>query len=382
MGRSLLGRTDLDKQSRKDEPRRKLKKKNRKSGMASSAPEKQAETEPESAPVAVQIEDTNCLICQEPVGEPNPEGIIETWSMLPCGHIFGSYCIKRYLCVAADDQPLCPICRSRAHHDPCGHPVLPFVLRPDGSHPDLVLVDASSGRVRPPTSLDDLLTSACQYCRDLEERRKKRQRRLERRQQRLQQQQSQQGQGQQPPTPEGQQQLQAEQQEQVKQPEQDAQKQPQGNETPKAAPRDDNVNSTEPSTNTPIRLKQPWRWLRALTTLREILHIHPRNASDDEGNGQSTPNSNAQNEPNNITDNEDTSDESSSDDDDDDDNIDDEELNSSGSGSTPRLTRQEVRQRRRTQATTNGVWQGPWVDVPTRDVEWEKWWREQLPAGV
>ncbi|KAL2118203.1 hypothetical protein VTJ04DRAFT_7863 [Mycothermus thermophilus] len=403
MGRTVLGRVaDLDRQSRRDEPRRKLRKKNRKSLQPSPAPEeKPAEPEREEpATVAVRIDDPNCLICQEPVGQTNPEGITETWSILPCGHIFGSYCIKRYLGVAADDQPLCPICRSLAHHDICGHPVLPFVLRPDGSHPDLVVVDAASGRVRPPTSLDDLNNIACKYCRDLEERRKRRQRRLERRQQRLQQQQEQQqGQQQEPqeqvqqPTPAQEQKADAQEQHQLEstpQPEQAAQttqpeeqrqpvqespKQPEAQEVPKASSEDDTPTPSSPST--PIKLKQPWRWLRALDTLRKALHIRPRTHGNGDADESNTNSGQDQTGSNTISTSQDPSNDSSSSD-----SSDDEDLTPNGTGGLPRLTRIEARQRRRTQATNNGVWQGPWVDVPTRDVEWEKWWKVQVPCGV
>jgi hypothetical protein len=73
--------------------------------------------------------DSSCTICQEPVGQPTLEGIIESWSQLPCGHRFGSHCIKRWLGMTADDQPCCPICRRNASHV-CGHPVLPLVIEP------------------------------------------------------------------------------------------------------------------------------------------------------------------------------------------------------------------------------------------------------------
>ncbi|KAK4152947.1 Hus1-like protein-domain-containing protein [Chaetomidium leptoderma] len=110
----------------------------------------------------VQIEDKTCPICQEPIGVRNAEGVKEGWSMLPCGHSFGSHCIKRYLGIAADEHPLCPVCRHVAYYAACGHPVLPFVLKSNGTHPDLV-TDAS-GKIRPPGSEEDLMTVACTYC--------------------------------------------------------------------------------------------------------------------------------------------------------------------------------------------------------------------------
>ncbi|KAK3308193.1 uncharacterized protein B0T15DRAFT_490786 [Chaetomium strumarium] len=108
-----------------------------------------------------------CPICHECVGSRSPEGIRETWSMLPCGHHFGSHCIKRYLGISADDEPLCPLCRDRAYHEACGHPVLPFMLTSDGTHPDLVIDDVS-GKVRPRNG-EDFLELACDYCQDTEE---------------------------------------------------------------------------------------------------------------------------------------------------------------------------------------------------------------------
>ncbi|KAK4110010.1 hypothetical protein N656DRAFT_715028 [Canariomyces notabilis] len=69
----------------------------------------------------------SCPICLVPVGSLSPEGTVEGWSALPCGHRFGSYCIKQYLGMVADERPSCPVCRLPAHHQ-CDHPVLPVVL--------------------------------------------------------------------------------------------------------------------------------------------------------------------------------------------------------------------------------------------------------------
>ncbi len=66
--------------------------------------------------------DGKCTICQETIGATTPEGIVETWAALPCGHRFGSYCIKTWL--GLTEQPSCPICRREMAHS-CGHPVLP-----------------------------------------------------------------------------------------------------------------------------------------------------------------------------------------------------------------------------------------------------------------
>lgn len=71
--------------------------------------------------------DAACPICQEPVGQSTPEGKIESWSRLPCGHKFGSHCIKHWLGLVADDRPCCPMCRQNASHL-CGHPVLPELI--------------------------------------------------------------------------------------------------------------------------------------------------------------------------------------------------------------------------------------------------------------
>jgi HUS1 checkpoint protein len=216
---------------------------------------------------AVHIEDKAdqiCLICQEPTGTRNAEGIKEGWSMLPCGHRFGSYCIKRYLGIAADDQPLCPICRQMAYHDPCGHPVLPFALKSCGTHPDLVT--DSTGMLRPPMGVEELVTTACDYCKMVDERRK------------------------------------------------------------------DPANNKKSG---PLStLKIPFRWLRGLIPppLRKVV----QRAS--------------------LT------------------------LESS-SGQENRLTRQEIRARRRTPANS-GTWHGPFMDVQSRDVEWEKWWKDQAPRGA
>lgn len=72
--------------------------------------------------------DAACPICQEPVGQRTPEGRVESWSKLPCGHKFGSHCIKHWLRLVADDRPCCPICRQDASHL-CGHPVLPDLIK-------------------------------------------------------------------------------------------------------------------------------------------------------------------------------------------------------------------------------------------------------------
>ncbi|KAI0883178.1 uncharacterized protein GGS22DRAFT_190491 [Annulohypoxylon maeteangense] len=69
-----------------------------------------------------------CPICHDPVGLANPEGIIESWTSLHCGHRFGTHCIQTWLQESINrDQtanPSCPICRTTAKH-PCGHLISP-----------------------------------------------------------------------------------------------------------------------------------------------------------------------------------------------------------------------------------------------------------------
>ncbi|KAL2162767.1 hypothetical protein VTH06DRAFT_6603 [Thermothelomyces fergusii] len=265
MGRTVRGRSD---------------RKRRRNGAAS---EKQAS--------AAQIEDRICLICREVVGTRTPEGITEGFSMLPCGHRFGSYCIKRYLCLTADEEPLCPICRHVAYHDACGHPVLPFLLDPDGTHPDLVTDE--SGRARPPNSSAEALAAPCEYCR-----------------------------------------LPQEQAEQAERAERAAAKLA-GRLSP---------------------IKKPLRWLRDMVPLASKWRhrLFPA-ASEDSSEAEERPRSATTTTTNTAA--------------------------ATATTGERRLTRQEMRARRRA-PVNNGVWDGPWLDVQTRDVEWEKWWMAQSPRGV
>lgn len=70
-----------------------------------------------------------CPICQDPVGLANPEGVVEAWTSLRCGHRFGTECIQTWLQETLDrDQnstPSCPVCRATAKHPDCGHAVCP-----------------------------------------------------------------------------------------------------------------------------------------------------------------------------------------------------------------------------------------------------------------
>ncbi|KAH8888751.1 hypothetical protein GQ53DRAFT_230232 [Thozetella sp. PMI_491] len=107
-----------------------------------------------------QIEAT-CPICQEPIGTKNPEGIVEGWSVLPCGHRFGSYCIKHYLRIVATERPTCPVCRQNVYHS-CYHPVLPAVLKPTARGGPKVdeIIEAA------PYILPEVECTECAYCLD------------------------------------------------------------------------------------------------------------------------------------------------------------------------------------------------------------------------
>ncbi|KAM7208779.1 hypothetical protein V8F20_000942 [Naviculisporaceae sp. PSN 640] len=105
--------------------------------------------------VKTQVEAT-CPICQEPIGYKNAEGITEGWSLLPCGHRFGSYCIKHYLNLVAEDRPSCPVCRQIAYHQ-CGHPVLPVLLKPNGSKAEIIVESAD-------LLVEEMKNSQCAYC--------------------------------------------------------------------------------------------------------------------------------------------------------------------------------------------------------------------------
>ncbi|KAK3325317.1 hypothetical protein B0H66DRAFT_599484 [Apodospora peruviana] len=111
--------------------------------------------------VTTQVE-ASCPICQEPIGTKNPEGITEGWSLLPCGHRFGSYCIKHYLNVVAHDRPSCPVCRQIAYHK-CGHPVLPALVRSDGPSKVDKLVESAD------LLIDEMKFSTCAFCKSLEQ---------------------------------------------------------------------------------------------------------------------------------------------------------------------------------------------------------------------
>ncbi|KAK3956068.1 hypothetical protein QBC32DRAFT_163834 [Pseudoneurospora amorphoporcata] len=102
--------------------------KGKNSGWTERVKEKQveAQSEEETDPA-----DKMCPICHEEIGFPSSEGIVETWSVLPCGHMFGSHCIKHYIQMVAYDRPQCPMCRYSLVHG-CGHPVLPALFVTEG----------------------------------------------------------------------------------------------------------------------------------------------------------------------------------------------------------------------------------------------------------
>lgn len=70
-----------------------------------------------------------CPICQDPVGVPNPEGIVEAWTSLNCNHKFGTVCIQTWLQDSIERDPngtpSCPVCRAAAKHPGCGHAICP-----------------------------------------------------------------------------------------------------------------------------------------------------------------------------------------------------------------------------------------------------------------
>ncbi|KAK4148207.1 uncharacterized protein C8A04DRAFT_24005 [Dichotomopilus funicola] len=301
----------------------------------------------DAAVTTVQIEDITCLICHEPIGTRNVEGVKEDWSMLPCGHRFGSHCIKRYLGLTADEQPLCPICRHVAYHDPCGHPVLPFLLQADGTHPDLVTDD--DGKVRPPKNEEDLATTACDYCLMPDEAK-----------------------------------------EQV---EMEAEKIAADEAAAAAAAAAAAVDATAMATvKSPGRMasvKRPLRWLRTLVpfTPRKKGQRASEDLDEDKDQDQDQPQNQNQDEHEAEQAAEaETQDGNADQAQEDGQGQDDDENEDQADGSAyersdrtdRRLTRRELRNRRRAPAN-EGSWQGPWMDVQGRDEGWEKWWSVQLP---
>lgn len=114
--------------------------------------------------------DPACAICQVDVGTKSPEGVRETWSITPCGHVFGSVCIKRYLAIT--DKPLCPVCRTDLFHT-CSHPVLPASYDPKKS------LQQSRDEAARKAFPADAWHLGCKFCRKQRIKLAKRQRRLE-----------------------------------------------------------------------------------------------------------------------------------------------------------------------------------------------------------
>ncbi|RYP72364.1 hypothetical protein DL769_004473 [Monosporascus sp. CRB-8-3] len=88
--------------------------------------EKQAELTSPHPPPSPPLEE--CPICHDAVGIANPEGVIESWAELHCGHKFGSNCLQVWLRDSVsrnpNAQPSCPVCRTVARHPACGHAIV------------------------------------------------------------------------------------------------------------------------------------------------------------------------------------------------------------------------------------------------------------------
>ncbi|KAI2615896.1 hypothetical protein GGR54DRAFT_611447 [Hypoxylon sp. NC1633] len=86
------------------------------------------EASPKSKKQSAPEPPEECPICHDPVGIANPEGIVESWTKLYCGHKFGTHCIQTWLQESINRDhyvsPSCPICRTTAKH-PCGHLINP-----------------------------------------------------------------------------------------------------------------------------------------------------------------------------------------------------------------------------------------------------------------
>lgn len=116
--------------------------------------------------------DPACAICQVDVGTRSPDGVKESWSITPCGHVFGSVCIKRYLAIT--DKPLCPVCRTDLFHA-CSHPVLPATFDPR-KHAPLQSRDDAAREAFPG---GEPRRGDCRFCRKQRLKAARRQRRLE-----------------------------------------------------------------------------------------------------------------------------------------------------------------------------------------------------------
>ncbi|PSS00819.1 hypothetical protein BD289DRAFT_450164 [Coniella lustricola] len=108
----------------------------------------------QAEPEHVSIDPT-CPICAVDIGAKSPDGVRETYAITPCGHVFGSVCIKKYLAIT--DKPLCPVCRIDLFHA-CSHPVLPSFYDPRKSR---LTRDDAAAQAFP----EDLEYTDCNYCR-------------------------------------------------------------------------------------------------------------------------------------------------------------------------------------------------------------------------
>ena len=80
--------------------------------------------------MSLDPDDRTCGICLEPYGEPEPtRGNIEDAVKVPCGHVFGDICIKKWL----SEHSTCPSCR---HKFPSEHYVTPRLLGPNDTRTD------------------------------------------------------------------------------------------------------------------------------------------------------------------------------------------------------------------------------------------------------
>ena len=66
----------------------------------------------------------DCSVCNEPLGLPRSDGLVEKAAILPCSHIFGDLCISRWLETESLNQD-CPNCRRKMVYRECGHTIKP-----------------------------------------------------------------------------------------------------------------------------------------------------------------------------------------------------------------------------------------------------------------
>lgn len=101
--------------------------------------------------------DPTCPICQVDIGTRSPEGVKEGYAVTPCGHVFGSVCIKKYLAIT--DKPQCPFCRTDLFHV-CSHPILAVPYDPKKSH---LNVEEAAAKAYP----TEPQQNDCPYCQNL-----------------------------------------------------------------------------------------------------------------------------------------------------------------------------------------------------------------------